>query len=51
MGTAVFSIISKTAQHGWDLAQFKMSVFPSVSFLIVDFFFSSDTVAREWEVD
>lgn len=50
MGIAVFSIIREVAQQRWELAQFKMSEFPSISFLIVDFFFSSDSVGREWEV-
>ena len=36
-GIAVFSIIREVAQQRWELAQLKMSEFPSVSFLIVDF--------------
>lgn len=37
VGIAVFSIVREVAQQRWVLAQFKMSEFSSVSFLIVDF--------------
>lgn len=47
---AVFNITNKVAQQRWELAQFNMSEFPTVSFLIVTFF-PLVTVAGEWEAD